>query len=78
MSVTISLAGPRSNGLHPVEPVQEHRVVHSSRGRLRVHLPSWSGERPEEIAARLLPLPGVSQASANGLTGNVLILFNPA
>jgi uncharacterized membrane protein YbaN (DUF454 family) len=58
-------------------PAREPRVVHSSHGRLRAHLPHWSGERGEEIAAALQLLPGVHHAEASCLTGNVLILFDP-
>jgi uncharacterized membrane protein YbaN (DUF454 family) len=52
-------------------------VVHTSFGRLRVHLPHWSGTRGEDIVAAILRLPGVTNAEANPLTGNVLILFEP-
>jgi uncharacterized membrane protein YbaN (DUF454 family) len=58
-------------------PAREPCVVHSSYGRLRVHLPHWSGTRDEEIAAALRRLPGVTHAEANPLTGNVLLLFEP-
>jgi hypothetical protein len=52
-------------------------VVYSSYGRLRVHLPDWSGTRTEEIGAALRRLPGVSHVEANPLTGHVLLLFVP-
>jgi uncharacterized membrane protein YbaN (DUF454 family) len=58
-------------------PLREPGVVHSSHGRLRVHLPHWSGTRGEQIAAGLRGLPGVTGAEANPLTGNVLIRFEP-
>ena len=48
-------------------------IVHSSRGRLRIHLPDPDGR----IAGRLRLLPGVTSAVATELTGNILILFNP-
>jgi uncharacterized membrane protein YbaN (DUF454 family) len=55
----------------------EPRVVHASHGRLRVHLPHWSGAGGEQIAAAVRHLPGVTCAEANPLTGNVLIRFEP-
>jgi uncharacterized membrane protein YbaN (DUF454 family) len=48
------------------------RVVHSSRGRLRVHLPDSDGH----ITTRLRGLPGVTSAEASELTGNILILYD--
>ncbi len=56
---------------------QEPSVVHSGSGRLRVHLPHWSGARAGDVAAEVARLPGVTAAEANPLTGNVLILFDP-
>jgi uncharacterized membrane protein YbaN (DUF454 family) len=56
---------------HASAPALE--VVHSSAGRLRVHLPDPGGA----VTARLRSLPGVTSAQANGLTENILILFNP-
>jgi uncharacterized protein len=58
-----------------VAPFQAPTVVHSSYGRLRVHLPHWSGARAEIIAAGVCRLRGVTYAKANPLTGNLLILF---
>ena len=49
------------------------RVVHSSYGRLRVHLPDPDGH----IAVQLLGQPGVSFAQGSRLTDNLLILFDP-
>jgi uncharacterized membrane protein YbaN (DUF454 family) len=53
------------------------RVVHSSRGRLRVHLPHWSATGCDHVVADVCRLPGVTRAEANPLTGNLLILFDP-
>jgi uncharacterized membrane protein YbaN (DUF454 family) len=61
-----------SNLPEPTGP-QGLQVVHSSFGRLRVHLPDVDGN----VSARLRQLPGVTSAEANYLTGNILILFNP-
>jgi uncharacterized membrane protein YbaN (DUF454 family) len=58
-------------------PLREPTVVHSSYGRLRVHLPHWTGADGETIAAAVLSLPAVTHTEANPLTGNVLILFEP-
>jgi uncharacterized membrane protein YbaN (DUF454 family) len=58
-------------------PLQEPSVVHSSYGRLRVHLPHWSGMGDEQIATAVRRLPGVIDVEANPLTGNVLIRFEP-
>jgi uncharacterized membrane protein YbaN (DUF454 family) len=58
-------------------PFREPSVVHSSFGRLRVHLPHWSCTRAEEVAAAARGLPGVTGAETNPLTGNVLIRFEP-
>jgi uncharacterized membrane protein YbaN (DUF454 family) len=57
--------------------LRKPRVVHSSRGRLRVHLPHWSGAQGEDIVAGVCRLRGVTGAEANPLTGNVLIQFDP-
>jgi uncharacterized membrane protein YbaN (DUF454 family) len=58
-------------------PAREVSVVHSSFGRLRVHLTHWSGARSEDIVAYLRRLPGVTRAAASPLTGNALLLFEP-
>jgi uncharacterized membrane protein YbaN (DUF454 family) len=52
---------------------QGPRVVHSSFGRLRVHLPDPDGR----VSAHLRRLPGVFSAVASELTGNLLILYHP-
>ncbi len=44
---------------------------------MRVHLATWHGEPAEQIEARVRRLPGVEQARANPLTGNVLVRFDP-
>lgn len=56
---------------------REHQIVHHSYGRIRVHLPSWNCKGEADLEARLRQLTGVTRATANGLTGNILILFNP-
>jgi cation-transporting ATPase I len=52
-------------------------VVHSVRGRFRIHLPLWSGKAPRRVAQRLRALDGVTRAEVNTLTKNALILFDP-
>jgi uncharacterized membrane protein YbaN (DUF454 family) len=52
---------------------QRLNVVHSSFGRVRVHLPD-----PEGVAvSRVRRLPGVTFASSSKWTGNILVLFSP-
>jgi uncharacterized membrane protein YbaN (DUF454 family) len=70
-------APPTLEDLVEDAPARELRVVHSSFGRLRVHLPHWSGTHDEQIAASLRQLRGVTHAEANPLTGNVLLLYEP-
>ena len=52
-------------------------MVRSSEGRLRVHLPHWSGKGTSALAAAIRRLPGVRKVEPNPITGNVLILFHP-
>jgi uncharacterized protein len=78
-----NLSAWRADALEPPEdltdsaPARAPTVVHSSFGRLRVHLPHWSGARAEDLVASLRRLPGVTHAEANPLTGNALLLFEP-
>jgi uncharacterized membrane protein YbaN (DUF454 family) len=57
--------------------LREPSVVHTSYGRLRIHLPHWSGIDGEQIVAVVRRLAGVTNVEANPLTGNVLIRFEP-
>jgi uncharacterized membrane protein YbaN (DUF454 family) len=59
-------------------PTREPRIVHSSRGRLRVHLAHWAGRGSTDLAAAVRRLPGVVHAEARAITQNVLIQFRPA
>jgi hypothetical protein len=54
------------------------QVLHRLPGRVRLHLPGWSGQGPEELELTLRRVPGVHAARADGLTGNVLIHFDPS
>jgi uncharacterized membrane protein YbaN (DUF454 family) len=72
-----SFSSPNAGPLGDSAALHDPRVVHSCHGRLRVHLPRWSGTGGEGIAAGVKRLPGVRHAEANWLTGNLLILFDP-
>jgi calcium-translocating P-type ATPase len=52
-------------------------VLHSGRGRLRVHLPGWRRATWYQAEVRLRPLPGVRDFEGNSLTGNALVVFDP-
>jgi calcium-translocating P-type ATPase len=52
------------------------RVIHSSRGRLRVHVPRWSGRGERLIVHRLVQLRGVHAAQASRLTRNILLHYD--
>ncbi len=52
-------------------------ILHSLRGRMRVHLPDWSGQNAGALEHSLCQVEGVRQASASPLTGNILISFDP-
>jgi uncharacterized membrane protein YbaN (DUF454 family) len=60
-----------------LKPTRGARLLRSSCGRLRAHLPHWSGDDAAEIVAALRRLPGVGDAEANAVTQNVLVLFDP-
>lgn len=51
-------------------------LIHATRGRMRVHLPSWSGAGPHTIARQLRCLAGVQSVQANPLTENILVRFD--
>jgi uncharacterized membrane protein YbaN (DUF454 family) len=59
-------------------PALEPSVVHTSSGRVRVHLPHWSRERGDELAGEIRRLDGVTHAGASRHTGNLLICFDAA
>ena len=61
-----------------VATVEGARVIHALPGRIRVHFPGWSGHGQWKVERRVRGLPGVRHVEANGLTGNVLIRFDPA
>lgn len=55
---------------------EEPRVLHTTPGRMRVHIPNWEGQGKRDIEAQVRQLPGVQRVQANSLTGNLLILFD--
>jgi cation-transporting ATPase I len=57
---------------------EETRVVHTLPGRLRVHVPEWSGQGKRSIETQLRQVQGVRSVQANNLTSNVLIQYDPA
>src|SRR5687768_16445261 len=57
---------------------EEPRLIHGLPGRLRLHLPGWSGQGPRNIETQLRQLQGVRSAQANPLTRNVLIHYDMA
>jgi cation-transporting P-type ATPase I len=61
-----------------VAVAEKLHVIHTLAGRVRVHLPGWSGQGRRSIEAQLREVPGVWSVQANPLTGNVLIQFDPA
>ena len=66
MSVTVEA--------EPQAPV----LLHHLSGRLRAHLPQWTGNEPRRVAERLRALDGVTRVETNGLTRNALLLYDPA
>ncbi|MGZ3674824.1 MAG: P-type ATPase, partial [Ktedonobacterales bacterium] len=61
-----------------LEVPRDVRVIHALRGRLRVHLVTWTGKGQWRIESRLRAVAGVRSAEANPLTGNVLIQYDHA
>lgn len=55
---------------------EKPRIVHSRVGRLRVHIPGWSGQGESLLETQLCQLQGVRSVQANPLTGNVLVQFD--
>src|SRR3712207_1868576 len=53
-------------------------VIHALPGRMRIHLPGWSGAGPRALEARLRQLHGVRSVQATPVTSNVLLRFDPA
>ncbi len=56
----------------------EPRVLHTITGRVRVHLPGWSGQGKRQVEVWLHHMHGVERVQANPDTGNILVVFDPA
>ncbi|MBV8989082.1 MAG: HAD-IC family P-type ATPase, partial [Solirubrobacterales bacterium] len=56
---------------------REPEIIHSLPGRIRVHVPAWTGDR-RELERRVSALEGVGGARAREQTRNVLVTFDPA
>ena len=54
--------------------------VHALEGRLRIKIPEVKGapSQAREVESHLLMLMGMEEVSANPITGNVLILYDPS
>jgi len=54
--------------------------VHALEGRLRIKIPEVKGapSRAREVESHLQLLTGLEEVSANPVTGNVLILYDPS
>lgn len=59
-----------------VAAASEVRVLRAMDGRVRFHLPRWSGCGPRQLEKALLRRPGVERAQASPLTRNVLLVFD--
>src|SRR5437899_1152765 len=70
--------GENSREYMSVAVAEEPRILHTIPGRLRVHLPAWSGQEKRKIETHLRQVQGVRKVQANGLTGNILVQYDPA
>src|SRR5438552_3128255 len=52
------------------------QLLHTLPGRLRAHLPEWSGQGKRKIETHLRQVQGVRSVQANPLTGNILIQYD--
>ncbi len=56
----------------------EAYVLHTLPGRVRLHLPWWTGKGKSTIETALRQEPGIRSVQASPATGNVLIQFDPS
>ncbi|MGH2507665.1 MAG: haloacid dehalogenase, partial [Ktedonobacteraceae bacterium] len=56
---------------------EEAQIIHTMPGRLRVHLPGWSGQGERLLEAHVRQFRGVRRVQANALTHNILVQFDP-
>ncbi|QBD83077.1 hypothetical protein EPA93_46790 [Ktedonosporobacter rubrisoli] len=52
-------------------------VLHTLPGRLRLHLPNWSGQGKQNLEIQIHQITGVRHVQATPATGNVLVNFDP-
>jgi cation-transporting ATPase I len=57
---------------------EEPHVLHTLPGRVRVHLPDWSGQGKRQLERQIRQISGVQSVRANQLTSNLLIRYDPA
>ncbi len=57
--------------------IEKPQVLHALPGRVRIHLPEWSGAGKQAIEAHMRQLEGILSVHANVLTGNILVTFDP-
>ncbi|MEO7021688.1 MAG: HMA2 domain-containing protein, partial [Ktedonobacteraceae bacterium] len=55
---------------------EEPRVLHALPGRVRVHLPGWTGQGKRSIEKQLRQVWGVQRVQTNPLTSNILVQFD--
>ncbi len=55
----------------------EPRILHVVSGRVRIHVPGWSGQARRLIETQLSQIEGVYRVQANALTSNILVFFDP-
>ncbi len=53
------------------------KILSRTRGRIRVHLPGWSGHGHRTLEKRVRQVAGVLRVEASSITGNVLVYFDP-
>ncbi len=54
------------------------RLIHAIPGRMRAHLPGWTGSGQRKLETQLRQVQGVRTVQANPLTRNLVIHFDPA
>src|SRR5260370_26288925 len=59
-----------------VAVVEKPCILHTIPGRIRVHMPGWSGQGKRALEAQLRQVIGIHSVEANVLTGNILFHFD--
>ena len=52
-------------------------VLHTIPGRMRIHLPEWSGQGKLALEEHIGQMQGIYKIQTNSLTKNALVLFDP-